>query len=193
MLYSIFKNCFAVIFKLLFRFEAVNAHYVPAEGPVVLCSNHRSNFDPPMVGCLLKRQIRFMAKEELFRVPVVGWLITKWGAYPVKRGGVSKESIRLSMQLLKEGNILGIFPEGSRSNSGGMGKKGASSLAIKTGATVIPAAIVGDYKFFRKMKVIYGPPVDLSEFAEISGPEALEQATEKIMKQIRALAKQHQI
>ena len=99
---------------------------------------------------------------------------------------MSKESIRHSIQLLKDGHIMGIFPEGTRKNAGGMGKKGAAMLALKSGATVIPVAIVGRYIPFRKMKVFYGAPVDLSEFAE-GGSDQLEAATEKIMFVIRKM------
>lgn len=158
---------------------------------MVLCANHTSNWDPPVLGTPLERKVHYMAKAELFEVPVLGYVLPRIGAFPVKRGGVSKESIRLSIQLLKDGNMLGIFPEGTRSNAGGMGKKGAASLAIKSGATVIPAAIIGSYKPFSRMKVVYGPPVDISEFAD-NGPEGLEQATDKIMTTIRSMVKQHE-
>lgn len=79
-----------------------------------MCSNHISNLDPPTVGILLKRKVHFMAKAELFNVPVLGPLIGKLGAFPVKRGGVSKESIKLALNILRDGKVMGIFPEGSR-------------------------------------------------------------------------------
>ncbi|WP_426453538.1 lysophospholipid acyltransferase family protein [Paenibacillus sp. S-38] len=191
MLYRFFRSLFRVIFRILFRLRAEGMENIPRSGPVILCANHTSNGDPPLLGCLMERKVHYMAKAELFEVPVLSYILPRIAAFPVKRGGVSKESIRLSLDLLKEGNVLGIFPEGTRSNAGGMGKKGAASLALKSGATVIPAAIVGGYKVFRPMKVVYGPPVDLSEFAG-SGSEGLEQATEKIMTTIRAMVKQHE-
>lgn len=160
---------------------------VPATGSVVLCTNHISMMDPPLVGTPLNRKVHYMAKEELFRVPGLGWFITQLGAFPVKRGGVSKESIRFAIQLLKEQNVLGVFPEGSRSNSGGMGKKGAASLAFKANAVVVPVAIVGNYKWFRRMRIYYGPPVDLSEFRDNPSSESLELATERIMHEIRSM------
>ncbi|CAG7611802.1 1-acyl-sn-glycerol-3-phosphate acyltransferase [Paenibacillus solanacearum] len=191
MLYLTFRFLFRIMFSLLFRLKAVGKENVPAEGPVVLCCNHISNFDPPVLGTPLDRKVHYMAKAELFELPVLGYVLPRICAFPVKRGGVSKESIKLSIQLLRSGEMLGIFPEGSRSNAGGMGKKGAASLALKSGATVVPAAIVGNYKLFRQMKVVYGSPVDISEFAD-SGSEGLEQATDKIMTAIRSLVKQHE-
>lgn len=183
--YKVARVLVTAFYRLLFRPEVIGAHHVPEQGGVILCSNHISNWDPPMIGFPLSRRVHFMAKEELFRIPGLNVLIRILGAFPVKRGGVSKESIKYSIELLKQGNVIGIFPEGSRRNAGGMGKKGAAMLALKSGATVIPVSIVGDYKPFRRMTLIYGEPVDLSEFA--SGNGDLDGATEKIMETIRQL------
>ncbi|WP_159882968.1 lysophospholipid acyltransferase family protein [Paenibacillus puerhi] len=190
MLYRFFRGMFRMMFALMFRVRAEGQEHIPASGGVVLCANHTSNWDPPMLGSPLERKVHYMAKAELFQLPVLKQVLPRIGAFPVKRGGVSKESIRLSLQLLKSGEIIGVFPEGTRSNAGGMGKKGAASLAIKSGATVIPAAIIGNYSLFRPMKIVYGPPVDLSEFAD-AGSEGLEQATDKIMGTIRQMLRDH--
>lgn len=186
MLYRIGRGFFRVLFAILFRLRAMGLENIPEAGSVVLCSNHISLWDPPVLGTPLKRKVYFMAKAELFDIPVLGFLIKNVGAFPVKRGGVSKESIRLATSLLKEGNVMGIFPEGSRSNAGGMGKKGAASLALKSGATVIPVAIIGNYRLFRRMSIVYGKPVDLRAFAAASS-EDLEKATDLIMREIRHL------
>jgi 1-acyl-sn-glycerol-3-phosphate acyltransferase len=186
LLYRTLRFGFRGLFKILYRWEIIGAENVPEQGAVVLCCNHTSNWDPPFLGSALTRKVNYMAKAELFNIPVFGWIIRQVGAFPVKRGGVSKESIKLAIQLLRDGQILGVFPEGSRSNSGGMGKKGAASLALKSGAAVIPAAIVGGYKLFGKTSVIYGKPLDLSEFAGGSS-EQLEAATEKILTEIRRM------
>lgn len=189
LLYRSLRACFRGLFRAVYRWEIIGLENVPDRGGVVLCSNHTSNWDPPFVGSPIHRMVHFMAKDELFRIPVFGSIIRRIGAFPVKRGGVSKESIKLSLQLLRDGNILVVFPEGTRSNAGGMGKKGAAMLALKSGATVIPAAIVGGYKLFRRTSVIYGKPVDLSEFAD-GGSDQLEAATEKIMATIRAMVEE---
>lgn len=152
----------------------------------MLCSNHISNWDPPLLGVRVPRKVHFMAKAELFDVPILGSLIRALGAFPVKRGGVSKEAIRASIQLLRDGNVMCVFPEGTRNNLAAMGKKGAATLALRAGAAVVPIAIVGDYRFFRRMTVVYGEPLDLSEYAD-GTPEHVEQATEQIMKAIRNL------
>lgn len=164
---------------------------IPLKGPVILCANHISLLDPPIVGTPLKRKVYYMAKAELFRIPGLGWLIRQFGAFPVKRGGVSKDSIRHSIQLLKNGSMLGIFPEGTRRNAGGVGQKGAASLALKSNAVVIPVAIIGEYKWFKSMYIQYGTPVDLSEFSENISAQNLEKATEKIMTSVREMVKNH--
>lgn len=192
MFYYFMRRFFRILFAVIYRLRTVGMDNIPKNGGVIICSNHRSNWDPPILGIPLERKIHYMAKEELFRVPVLGAAINALGAFPVKRGGVSKQSIRLTLSMLEEGKLIGIFPEGSRSNAGGMGKKGAASFALKSGATVIPAAIIGNYKWFQPMKVIYGTPVDLTDFQE-GGSEALEQATEKIMSAIRDLIHQYEL
>ncbi|MGO4494560.1 lysophospholipid acyltransferase family protein [Paenibacillus sp. 2RAB27] len=186
MLYRIGRALFRFIFTVFFRMRAIGMDNVPTQGAVVLCGNHTSLLDPPFLGSPLRRKVHFMAKAELFDIPVLGSIISKVGAFPVKRGGVSRESIRLAVQLLRDGNMLGVFPEGSRSNAGGMGKKGAASLALKSGAAVVPVAIVGTYSLFRRMTIVYGKPLDMSAY-EGGSSEDLEQATEAIMKEIRRL------
>ncbi|WP_419873770.1 lysophospholipid acyltransferase family protein [Candidatus Pristimantibacillus sp. PTI5] len=188
MLYYIFRFLLRVMYTLLFRLEARGTENIPANGPVVLASNHLSNFDPPTVGVKVKRKVYFMAKEELFKVPVFGPLIRAFGAFPVKRGGVSKDAIKSAITLLKEGNVLGIFPEGSRNNQSGAAKKGAAMIAVRSGAAVVPVAIVGKYRPFSKIVVCYGKPVDLTAIIEESSPDMLEQVTDAIMARIRELA-----
>jgi 1-acyl-sn-glycerol-3-phosphate acyltransferase len=191
MFYRFARFVVNVIYSILFRLKAEGTENIPSSGPVILCSNHISVMDPPAVGIRAKRRVFFMAKEELFNKRVLGPIIRELGAFPVKRGGVSKESIKHTLTILREGNVLGIFPEGTSRGTGGMGKKGVASFALKTGAVVVPVAIIGQYKLFRQVLVKYGKPVDLSEF-DAGSSEDLEQATEKIMVVIRAMISEHQ-
>jgi 1-acyl-sn-glycerol-3-phosphate acyltransferase len=171
---------------VLYRLKAEGLDHIPKHGPVIICCNHISNLDPPILGTPLDRRVHYMAKAELFSIPLFSTLIRSLGAFPVKRGGVSKESIKLAIQMLKDGKMLGVFPQGSRHNTSGMGKKGAAMLALKANAVVVPAAIIGNYRLFRKVKIRFGHPVDLSEFAA-GGSDELEAATEKIMAAISQL------
>lgn len=186
MIYAICVGLLRLIYAILFPLKIVGKENVPKEGGVLLCANHISLLDPMTIGIKLDRQVKYMAKAELFEVPVLGWLINKLGAFPVKRGGVSKESIKTALNTLRNGNVMGIFPEGTRNSDAGVAKKGAASFALRSGAAVIPAAIIGQYKPFRRMVVVYGAPVDLSQFLNC-GSESLEAVTDVIMDRIREM------
>ncbi|SDW31202.1 1-acyl-sn-glycerol-3-phosphate acyltransferase [Paenibacillus sp. CF384] len=191
MVYNICRSLLRIIYAVLFRFEATGLENIPASGPVVLCCNHISLLDPTTVGTKVNRKVHYMAKAELFEVPLLGPFIRTLGAFPVKRGGVSKDAIRNAINLLKEGNVMGIFPEGTR-NAGdnSAGKKGAAMIALRSGAVVIPVAIIGKYQLFRKMRIKYGKPIDMTAFIQDSSSDVLEQVTETIMANIRLMAKQ---
>ncbi|WP_127530776.1 lysophospholipid acyltransferase family protein [Paenibacillus kobensis] len=189
MIYVFSRAVLRLLYGLLFRLKAENIHYVPDTGPVILCSNHLSNFDPPTIGIKLDRKVQFMAKKELFDIPLFGRLIKALGAFPVKRGGVSKEAIRASIDLLTAGGMMGIFPEGTRKSNGEAAKKGAAMIALRSGAAIIPVYIDGNYKLFRKTIVRYGPPVDLSDIIAEPSSDSLDRVTERIMSHIRALRK----
>jgi 1-acyl-sn-glycerol-3-phosphate acyltransferase len=185
MLYIIGRFLCRMIFYGIFRLKVIGLENIPATGATILCSNHTSNLDPPLLGTPVSRKVRFMAKAELFKVPVLGPIIAAVGAFPIKRGGVSKESLRLAASILEDGGVLGIFPEGTRKGSE-VGKRGAASLAMRTGAQVVPVAIIGKYIPFRRMQIIYGKPLDLSE-CKNGGARTTELATELIMRSIRRL------
>jgi len=190
MLYGICRSLLRLIYAVLFRFEAVGLENIPSTGPVVLCANHISLLDPPTVGTKVNRKVHYMAKAELFKIPLFGPFIHALGAFPVKRGGVSKEAIRSAIALLQEGGVMGIFPEGTRNSSEGMGKKGAAMIAIRSNATVIPVAIIGNYRLFRKMKICYGKPIDLTAIIQDSSSDVLDKVTETIMMNIREMVRQ---
>ncbi|ACT01040.1 lysophospholipid acyltransferase family protein [Paenibacillus sp. JDR-2] len=183
MLYGIFKAVFNVLYGLLFRLEVRGLENIPKEGSVILCSNHISLLDPPAVGIRVPRMVHYMAKAELFKIPVFGPLIRAWGAFPVKRG-VGKDAIRSALNLLGEGKVMGIFPEGTRNSDGAAAKKGAAMIAYRSGAAIIPVAVVGHYKLFRKMRVFYGKPVDISAIINESSPDKLDRITDAIMSRI---------
>lgn len=191
MIYWICRWIVQRVTNIVFRVECIDAHHEPSTGPVVVCSNHRNNWDPPLVGSYLQRQVHFMAKAELFRIPVLAQLLRAFGTFPVNRGGMSKDSIKTAVRLLKEGKMLCVFPEGSRQAALGAGKKGAASMAMRGGATVLPVAVIGDYRPFSPMKIVIGEPLDLSAFAELPPSEQLDAATEQIMASIRTLIERH--
>lgn len=193
MIYNMIRGLAKLLFRTWFRLKPFGLENIPKEGPVIICCNHISLWDPPVLGAFLPRKIHYMAKAELFRIPLFGPFIRTLGAFPVKRGGVSKESIRLSLDLLKSGELIGIFPEGTRNRSGtNVAKRGAVHLAFRSKATVIPAAIIASYRPFSKVAVVYGEPVDLSALMEENTSEAQERATDLIMQAINKLKVEHE-
>ncbi len=189
--YGLGKLLCRIIYYGSFRLRVHGRDHIPEQGPIILCSNHISNMDPPLVGLPLSRRVHFMAKAELFKVPVLGYLIKSVGAFPVKRGGVSKESIKIALTLLRQGNMLGIFPEGTRRNQDGAAKRGAAALALRSNAKVVPVAIIGRYKLFAKLAIHYGEPLDLSDCKDDEGNPSPDLATEKIMSAIQKLLDTH--
>ncbi|MEQ1935075.1 MAG: lysophospholipid acyltransferase family protein, partial [Fimbriimonadaceae bacterium] len=126
--------------------NVIGKENVPKDGGVIVAPVHISHLDPPAVACGTNRKVRFMAKEELFK-GFLGWLITSLGAFPVKRGEGDTESIRLAMSLLESGEAVLIFPEGTRGNGKQIQplNKGVALLAKRTGALVVPVAVVGTH------------------------------------------------
>lgn len=185
--YGLGRMLCRILYYGLFRLSVHGRDHIPEQGPVILCSNHISNLDPPLVGLPLSRRVHFMAKAELFKIPILGYLIGAVGAFPVKRGGVSKESIKTALTLLRQGNVLGIFPEGTRRGQDGAAKRGAASLALRSNAKVVPVAIIGRYKLFSKLAIYYGEPLDLSDCKDEEGNPSPDVATEQIMSAIQAL------
>lgn len=192
--YRTFRGFFRIIFSLVYRWQVIGREHIPKEGPVILCANHISLWDPPLLGSGIERMVNFMAKEELFRIPVIGFLIRKFGAFPVKRGAGDRAAIRATLKLLEDGKILGIFPEGTRSRTGevGEGMPGTAMFALKSQAQVIPVAIIGPYRMFRPIKIVYGEPIDLTQLREAkSSADTMKQTSDLIMQHIRKLRDQH--
>ncbi|AKP47602.1 MULTISPECIES: lysophospholipid acyltransferase family protein [Bacillus] len=185
--YAFAKRIVSPILKKMYRVEVKGLEHFPEQGGVLLCSNHIDNMDPPILGVTCPRPISFMAKAELFNVPILSGIIKKLNAFPVKRGGNDREALRTGLKVLKEGKVLGLFPEGTRSKTGKLGKglAGAGYFALRTNAQVIPCAIIGSYRIFQKVKVIYGKPIDMSELREKKASP--EEATNLIMTHIQQL------
>lgn len=143
--YNFVRRVVAVLVRMLGGVRIVGAENIPASGPVILAPNHRAHVDPPFLSLVTRRQVFFMAKEELFAVPVLKQIITGVGAFPVKRGTADRAALKHAANLLKAGQVVLIFPEGKRSEDGTLdeAEKGFALLARQTGAPVIPIAIAG--------------------------------------------------
>lgn len=189
MMYRIGKFICSIVLFLLYRIKVEGLDNLPGNGGVILCANHRSLWDPVLMGCSVGRKVRFMAKEELFKVPVLGMLIRSLGAFPVKRGKADIESIKTALTLLKEGNVLGMFPEGTRVRKGRKSdaKAGAALIAVKSGVPIVPMAISGSYRFFSKLKIKIGEPFELGAEDRKHSIAELKDMSEGIMAKIRSL------
>jgi 1-acyl-sn-glycerol-3-phosphate acyltransferase len=155
---------FRVLFRLLGKWEVGGLENVPATGGAVIAPNHCSYLDPPVAGCGLRRPTYFMGKKELFRVPVLGFLIRRTGCFPVDRDKQDREAIRFALEILRAGSLLTLFPEGTRSPDGTLQPAsgvGAALIASRAGVPIIPAYIRGTRK-------AYGPGAKWVHRADIS-------------------------
>jgi 1-acyl-sn-glycerol-3-phosphate acyltransferase len=178
------------VFKVLYRLETSGTENLPREGGYVLAANHTSNIDPWPLGLPLfpNRQLRFMGKSELFN-PVLGPLLRAGGAFPVRRGERDVEAIETAVRLCREGEVVAMFPEGTRREKG-LRKKfehrprtGSARIALAAGVPLVPAAIKGTDTLLRltKVRVAYGAPVPLEDLAGLDLRQAAETATERLM------------
>ena len=140
------------IFRFLFRGQTTGISNLPKTGGVVVVSNHGSHLDPPILGHALGRPVAFMAKTELFKVPILSSIISACGAYPVKRGAGDREALRTASNRLIEGWATGVFLDGTRQENGRVNdpKAGAALLSARTGCSILPVAIVNSHRAFPK-------------------------------------------
>jgi 1-acyl-sn-glycerol-3-phosphate acyltransferase len=187
-LYAIGSTLFKGVFKGGYHVHVIGAENIPPDKGALICSNHISNLDPPLVGCTANgRTVHFMAKSELFGMPFLKQVLPRVHAFPVRRGMSDKQALRKGLQLLREGKVVGLFPEGTRSKTGevGEGLAGAGFFALKGDAQIIPCAIIGPIKLFKSFKIVYGKPLDLTELKERRA--SAREATEAIMLAIQQL------
>ena len=139
-LYTFGKALVGIVLKPMYRFEVIGTEKFPKEGGILLCTNHINALDPPVVGMSAPRPVHFMAKEELFNAPVLGKILPKVNAFPVKRGMSDREALRTALKKLKSGEVVGLFPEGTRSTDGVLkkGLSGAGFFALRGDADVVP-------------------------------------------------------
>lgn len=161
-----FVVCNAFVW-IAFKFRAEGVENLPNDGGYIICSNHRSYLDPVLLGVRIKRRLTFMAKEELFRVKILGPLIKKLGAFPIARGKGDTEAVEFAIDTVKSGKALMLFPEGTRSKDGKLLKlkSGVVVIASRSQGLIVPSAIVfkGKLRFRRKVVVRYGKPISCEE------------------------------
>lgn len=186
---SALKFLINIVLSILYRFRTIGLKNIPKEGGAIICSNHPGTMDMFFIACRSKRLIHYMAKEELFSSSIMKFILPKVGAFPVKRGSGDIDSIKKAISILKDGKLLGILPEGTRTGKNNVKnitpKSGIALIAAKSGVPVIPAAISSDRRLFSKVKVIFGDPI----YVESKKMDRAELAlvTSEIMNKIYAL------
>ena len=177
-----------IIFKLYYNPKIVNKEYIPKDGSILVVGNHKHLFDQCLTILSTKRCIHYMAKREYFDNKKIAWFFKGTGCISVDRSKKDPEAKQKALDILKDKGAIGIFPEGTRNRTKKIllpFKFGAVSMAEKTNATIVPFAITGDYVFRSKnLKITYGKPFKVGEMP-------LEEANEKLYKEIEKLLKQN--
>ncbi|MEO1592377.1 MAG: lysophospholipid acyltransferase family protein [Cyanobacteria bacterium J06632_22] len=195
-LYHLFKwTVVNPMLRLYFRGQVHGIENVPQEGPLIVVANHASDFDPPIVSCAVRRPVSYMAKEELFKVPVLAPAIRAYGAYPVKRGSADRSAIRAALQQLENGWAVGVFLQGTRTSDGRISspKLGAALIAAKAQVPLLPLCLWGTHRILPKGAKLPKPlPVTIRIGQVIQPPssskkEQLQAVTEQCTEAIHQL------
>ncbi len=187
--YRVARGICKVVCIVLWRFRAVGVENVPRSGPIIVACNHISYLDPVALGVGSPRMLTYLAKKQLFDIPILGPVIRGCGAYPLDRDAGGVAALRAALRVLEAGRCIGIFPEGTRNVTGTADEKGgAALLAALSGAAVVPAAVVGtkDAKRFAQIRVAYGAPMTIVRNRKADADD-LAKWTAEIMRRIRQL------
>jgi len=200
MFYSLSKLLCTLFFRIYGGFNVIGRENFPVSGSVIVACNHVSYVDPPALGCAAPRRVHFMAKEPLFRVPGLNTVIRALGAFPVRQHTADLTSLRTALRILKEGGVVALFPEGSRSVDGILrpAEPGVGLIVRKSRARVIPAAVEGtgrmlyDESWFprpARIQVTFGSAMEFTG-DEYEGRDGAIRISDRIMTEIAALLKQ---
>lgn len=174
-LYTFCRWLAVPVFGGLYQCRAVGAQNLPTDGPAIVIVNHKSNVDPILIGMVLERPLRYMAKKEVFTWAPLRKLVVSLGAFPIDREAGGRDALRRSLEILKQGEVLLMFPEGHRQRDDEVHDflPGVGMLALRSGAPVVPIAMDGTQRMCRhgrlglpSVRVKVGPPMDLSDIAE---------------------------
>jgi 1-acyl-sn-glycerol-3-phosphate acyltransferase len=177
--------------RLLARVRVYGSERVPMQGGLVVASNHFSWLDPPALGAASPRTLYYMAKVEAHRVPGLGQLMRSFGAFPVRRGESDRDAVRTMREIVREGNALGMFAEGTRQRSGVPGpvQPGAAMVAVSERVPLVPVAINGSHEWrlgnFKPVSVAFGEPMEFDGLP--AGGRGYKEASVEIEREVRRL------
>lgn len=183
----IIRFIFKIMVLIVYRPKVIGKENLPKDTGALICPNHVHNFDSAVMVTMIKRPLRVLAKEELFKNGFICWLAKIFGIYPVKRGKADLQAIKISLKLLKQDELLLMFPEGTRNGmaKGKKAKNGAVLISATAGKPIIPVGIQGSFKPFRKVIVNIGKPIDYSEYKDgVKDKEQANKLTDELMKEI---------
>lgn len=198
-IYLVARVFFLVLFRILFRMRVYGLKNIPRSGGALMISNHVHNADPVLMMAACSRPTHFMAKEEIWKVPVASWIAIKTGAFPVRRGTADRAALRRADEILRDGRLAVIFPEGTRSTSGSLTKAfpGVSLIATKSGAPLIPIGVLGTEdipgngakqkkrdRFWPKTTIVFGEPFHLETHKPDGKKWSLEELSDAMMIEI---------
>lgn len=184
---AVVKGILYGFYKIVFRIEKINEENLPLDEPTIVCANHLNIWDAVGLVVSSKRRIIFIAKEDLFNNAFLSWIGHLFDVIPIKRGMRDMEAMKRCIKCLKNGQTIGLFPEGTRRGleKGAKVQNGAAYMALKTGVRVVPVGISGSFKPFSKVYLNYGKPLDFSQNKDkIPEKEQLNEATKQIMDNI---------
>jgi len=191
---------YRTVFKCYFRWRVYNAERVPLGGAVILASNHASYLDPPLVGAGVKRSINYLARENLFRFPVMGWVLRQWQVVPVDRDGGGAAGLRAILDRLLAGGAIILFPEGTRTRDGKLqpARSGIGLTVIKSTAPVVPVRTFGTFEAYgrhlrlprpHRVRVKYGRPMGFEQLraeAKVCSKPRLKEIYQQVADEIMA-------
>lgn len=168
-----------LVFTLFFSYRSRHLERIPAAGGGLILANHQSYLDPLLIGLPMQRPISFIARDSLFRIPIIGWILKLTYVMPINRDSASTESVREAVKRMHAGYLVGVFPEGTRSTDGEIGtiKPGFVALARRSKLPIYPVGIAGASRvmpkgglrfYFRKVRVVYGEPIPADEVQTLS-------------------------
>lgn len=186
MFYRIIAAILKVLFFPFFRAKVYGKENIPDKNNLIVCANHRSNLDPIFLAMYMPVKLNFMAKKELFEIPILKNILGWAGAFPVDRKGSDLKALRYAVGIVKDEKVLGIFPEGTRvkdANRSNM-HEGVGFIALKSKADILPVEIISSYKIFSRVDIYVKEPLDTSAYQGLKNKEAMKKISDDIFKDI---------